>query len=131
MSDLKFRIWDGNNRHFIYPDVLELDRGLEYQQFTGLFDKQGVKVYEGDIAEITNPKCQIQKKHITGVVVFLHGSFGFEIKGVTEWGGYYDNVEPPNIVWFLNIADFDTIEVIGNIYEGIQQKEEKYERDNE
>lgn len=98
MRELKFRIWDGNNKHFVYPDILELDRGLEYQQFTGLLDKQGKKIYEGDIVK--------DKLGNTASVEFDPESGGWRLclttlpsgKKILNWG-------------------FENCEVIGNVWE--------------
>jgi len=125
IMELKFRCWNGEE--MISPDYV--DRSgvaywkenslLEYSKhvmlWTGLLDRRKKEIYVGDIVAITNPKCHIQEKRIEGVVVFSQGSFGVEIKKAIKWEGYYTLVEPPSIVWFLCIADFGTIEVIGNI----------------
>jgi len=110
MRELKFRIWDGNNKHFVYPDILELDRGLEYQQFTGLLDKQGKEIYEGDIVKQS------------GLIVP-------DIIATVEWGeclarSLGDDFTPMH-GWVIQPKGYDTeplfpfscLEVIGNIYE--------------
>ena len=59
MREIKFRAWDGtDNIYFLPPEIIGLDgdfsevikrTGWLFEQFTGLLDKNGVEIYEGDV----------------------------------------------------------------------------------
>lgn len=85
MREIKFRVWDEKLKGMFPVDRLEQEFGkwlingnepywLHLMQFTGLTDKNGVEIYEGDILTFA-----IGLKFQRGVVVFSKGSFKFDI----------------------------------------------------
>ncbi len=125
MREIKFRAWDKKEKHFVYfelfsgvnnhtPPIYE-DADLEnWEQFTGLFDKNGKEIYEGDIVEykiLTGFGCEdddfrnSQKAIIKRAeIVFRNGKFTPR----------EDCSVPDDAFYAWRTFDF---EVIGNIYE--------------
>jgi len=145
MREIKFRAWDKgedvmlddiciNTDHF--TDMLNRvfkywEDTLEFMQYTGLNDKNGKEIYEGDIIRILYPdwasqspdesgeyKLSIEdyKKSISkvGVVEFYVGNSIAEYG--LNFGGYSDN---------LKEGRHGEKEIIGNIYENPELLKEK------
>lgn len=84
---------------------------FELLQYTGLKDKNGAEIYEGDILELrANP---FNKKRDLFQVVFKDGGFR------DEWNNYIGQYLPPDIRNRQGgrVRLNEACEVIGNIYE--------------
>ena len=112
MRELEFRLFDTTSKKMYYmPNIGEYtieqifrfaetdDPYTKVMQFTGLLDKNGVKIFEGD-------KLKTPCGH-TGAVEFYGASFS--IDGYDS-GDYYQGQNPDS--W-----DWSKFEVIGNIHE--------------
>jgi uncharacterized phage protein (TIGR01671 family) len=130
MREIKFRAWDNFNKRMLGPfgpfrwhdeyDLLYLEGTLDvpagdnlnFMQFTGLTDKNGKEIYEGDVLKYFNPATKTTSLHS---IVWQDRKGRFGMQALT---GARRNEEPRPMT--QREAHFDRkseFEVIGNIYE--------------
>lgn len=108
----KYRAWDKEEMNFIYfttTEGINFHCDLTYQKlnikvheaFTGLHDKNGKEIYEGDIVQI---KMSSGVFH-TEAVLFFQGSFCIEVTDIENY-----------LILGKTIINRE-VEIIGNIHE--------------
>ena len=139
MREYKFRVWDTENKEMLkvqeldfedtfyggrlsirtdqYNDYFDIE-DMILMQYTGLKDKNGKEIYEGDIIEFSydmfvgNFDTFVAK----GKVVFEEGAFYIEV--------FENERTTKDEAYLLYSINLDTIEVIGNIYDNPELLEE-------
>lgn len=129
----KFRAYDGGSLSRMYqPDEVMVGGGniwiidedsvagdwivnndLHLIQSTGLKDKNGQEIFEGDVVRQVRTQPTIENEIITGVVTMLEGA----------WLIVNDNEQLASDLW----SETDENEIIGNIYKNLELLENKEE----
>ena len=112
-------VWDWNNGDFSWQSI----KNYELVQYTGLKDKNGKEIYEGDIVRLLD----IDNEPEIFTVIWEKSGY-FTLKPFVDNEGYV-----PTLGYFTDRDSNDnyyTFEIIGNIYKNPELLKSKKEKNN-
>lgn len=128
MREIKIKFWDSINKIMVYPKftIKNLMEGRKFSQeeiekftpllFTGLFDKRGKEIYEGDILKLhKSGTCKVYWNENKGA--FYHEWLSGACKKIRI------NHEPI-------ISPF-ALEIIGNIHKATEEQKKEWGLENQ
>jgi hypothetical protein len=123
MREIIFRIWDDEKCEFSYwgfkdqaEPIFTGPRKLygHHQQYTGLKDKNGTRIFEGDVVELSS------EEYYSDEVLSMEGPWEFVgvVKFENSLWTVCDRCDPSDNIPLCHLEYGDIeIEVIGNIHE--------------
>lgn len=146
MREIKFRAWLKNKEKMVEVDTIDFTgeyilykgqtdeqvfrfKDIELMQYTGLKDKNGKEIYEGDIVKSYDCDDNV----CIDIVIYNPHCQAFVIESIQDWGNAWgiESVstiyECADVEYNLNkdcIPYTNDFEVIGNIYENKDLLEE-------
>lgn len=126
--EIKFRVFDGSDymsSPFTFQDIFEgkiqFTQDCPLMQFTGLHDKNGNEIYEGDIVSMHQflfDGNEVEKE-CKGVIGYMLAEFSLKqihSAYLEEYTGYKAGEYETPLCNFYGLHE-ESFEVIGNIYE--------------
>ena len=122
MREIRFRVWDKDLKKFLNPDswmgnfddmYLEdlqgifRDDGYVFQWYTGLKDKNGTEVFEGDVVRAIAEEKHSEMTIVSDVLCNTDDSGEWQVR----MNQLYSHGLP--VTW----GGWESLEVLGNIYE--------------
>lgn len=132
MREIKFRAWEENGKNMISPEetgdhtLNDLTEVMPYilMQFTGLKDKNGSEIYEGDVMLLPDSEIvpitdegqgPIEEMNHLCPVEFKEGCFGLSV--LENSGVFHKGFWSFDSIFNGEGYKLEDLEIIGNIYE--------------